>query len=801
MTALEMPKKSVKFAEYYCLKVLKYRYGIICIILSVLLFQGCSSARHVPAGSYLLDKVSLEIEDSTKSVTEQEMMLYVRQQPNHKMLWSTKFRLDIYNMSGKDTTKWWNRWIRKLGEPPVIYDSTLRLSSESQLRKALVNKGYLDAKVTSDTLMDAAKRKAKVTYRLMPGSPHRISSIKYEFPDDTLRNIVMSDSLHFVIREGDPLDKDILEKEQAVITNHLRNKGYYTFVKENVTFVADTTAGSSDVELLVKISDFSNMQGGGAVQSRNHHLRHIIRRVEYITDYDPARMEELATATGIDSVHYKGIEIIYGKDRYLRPSVLYDNCYLHPGEEYKEINVTRTHRALSRLGILKFANIRFVPSGSLGDTEFLDAYILLTPAKSQSVALELEGTHSEGDLGIAASVTYTHRNVGKGSETLTAKFRGAYESVSGNLEGFIHNRYMEYSVEAGVSFPKFKAPLLKESFKRKIQAKTEFNVSLNYQERPEYTRIIGTAGWSYRWSESATSNRHVFTPLDINYVYLPESTNGFINEIAPDNPLLRYSYEDHFIERMGYQFYHTNKRREHLWTRGMQRDVYTIRVNGEIAGNLLFLINSIFTPRRNFHTNPYKVFGIRYSQYFKVDGDFGYIHYFDNRNSIAFHAGIGVGVPYGNSYVLPFEKRFYGGGANGVRGWDVRTLGPGKYRGSNSVSDFIFQCGDIRLLLNAEYRAKLFWVIEGALFIDAGNIWTIRNYPEQPGGCFYFNEFYNEIAAAYGVGIRLDFNYFLLRFDLGMKAHNPAEGAVAWPLVHPKWGRDSSFHFSIGYPF
>lgn len=777
----------------------KFSYIIISVLLVAVLWS-CSSSRHVPDGEFLLDKVSLHVDDSVKGLDEQEMMLYVRQQPNHKMLWSTKLRLDIYNMSGKDSSKWWNRWIRKIGEPPVIYDSLATKTSVDQLRKALVNKGFLEATVTIDTLFDKEKKKATVDYSLHPGIPHRVRSITYEFPDDTLRNLIMGDSIHFTIREGDPLDRELLEKQQMVVVEHLRNRGYYTFAKEYVTFSADTTEGSYDVDLTMRVNEAFSSDGKGE-RTINPHKTHIIRNVEFITDYDPVNMGDLTQVTANDTVRYKDIIILYGDKKYLRPSVLYDNCFFRSGQKYRSIDENRTYKALSRLDILKFINIRFVPAGEIGGVQLMDAFILLTPAKSQSVAFELEGTHSEGDLGVAASLSYTHRNIGRGSETLTGKIRGAYESVSGNLEGLLHNRYMEYSVEVGVAFPKFKAPLLKESFKRKIQANTEFNVSLNYQERPEYTRVIGTAGWSYRWSERYTSNRHVFTPIDINYVYLPESTNDFLNQIAPDNPLLRYSYEDHFIMRMGYQFYHSNKRREHLWTRGIQKDIYTIRINSEIAGNFLFLINSIFTHRNNFHSNPYKVFGIRYSQYFKVDGDFSFVHYFDRRNSIAFHAGVGVGIPYGNSYVLPFEKRFYGGGANGVRGWSVRTLGPGSYHGNNSVSDFIYQCGDIRLMLNAEYRAKLFWVIEGALFLDAGNIWTIRNYPDQPGGVFRFNKFYKQLAAAYGIGIRLDFDYFLIRFDMGMKAHNPAEGADHWPLIHPKWGRDNSFHFSIGYPF
>lgn len=293
----------------------------------------------------------------------------------------------------------------------------------------------------------------------------------------------------------------------------------------------------------------------------------------------------------------------------------------------------------------------------------------------------------------------------------------------------------------------------------------------------------------------------MFTPIDISYVYLPASTNDFIDQIAPDNPLLRYSYEDHFIMRMGFQFYQSNKRRAMNARAPLQKNVTTFRVNTEIAGNFLFALSNIFSKRHNFHEEPYKCFGIRYSQYFRVDGDFTWLHSFDRRNALACHAGVGVGVPYGNSSILPFEKRFYGGGANGVRGWAVRTLGPGRYPATNSQSDFINQCGDIRLNLSVEYRAKLFWVVEAGAFIDAGNIWTIRNYPTQPDGLFRFRSFYKEIAAAYGVGIRLDFNYFLIRFDLGMKAYNPAINQEPWPLIHPKWSRDHAFHFSIGYPF
>ncbi|MDE6329527.1 MAG: BamA/TamA family outer membrane protein [Muribaculaceae bacterium] len=767
----------------------------------LLLGGGCATTRHVADGQYLLDRVKITVDSGNPEVKSDDYIAYLRQQPNHKMLWSAKFRLGIYSLSGKDSTRWWNRWIRKLGEPPVVYDSTLTAKSVRQLQTALVNKGYLAAEAEADTTV-VGKKKMRVEYVLHPGRPHIIRNFTMEIPDSAISAIVMADTARMIISEGNYLDRNELDRQRDLITSRLRNHGYFNFVKENIAFVADTTSGSYDVDLTMMI-DTSALPDSEQAQ-RQAARKYVVRRVICATDYQASATyapRQLRGSRLRDSIDYKGISIFYGNERYLRPSVIYENNFIRPGAPYSEAAIDRTYKAFSRLEILKFINIRFEPVGEEDGVGLLDAYILLTPGKSMSMTAELEGTNSEGDLGVALGLTFAHRNIGKGSETFSAKLRGAYEAIRGNFEGLLHNRYMEYSMDLGLQFPKFKAPFLAENFKRRINASTEIRLSMNFQQRPEYTRIISTAGWAYKWTDRKTGNRHTFTPLDINYVYLPESTNDFINQIAPDNPLLRYSYEDHFIMRMGYRFYHTNKRTPRPWETLRQTDIYTVRVNSEIAGNLLFLFNSIFNHRSNFHENPYKIFGIHYSQYFKVDSDFAYTHIFDTRQSVAARLGFGIGVPYGNSGMLPFEKRFYGGGANGVRGWAVRTLGPGRYHGGNSTIDYMNQCGDIRFIMSAEYRARLFWIVEMGLFVDIGNIWTIRNYAAQPGGMFKFNSFYKELAATYGLGIRLDFDYFLLRFDLGMKAHNPADGVQPWPLIHPRWGRDRAFHFSIGYPF
>lgn len=768
-------------------------------VLLPALFQACSPTRHVPEGSFLLDSVSIDIEDTTGVLSSSTMMAYVRQRPNNRFLHISRLRLGVYNMSGSDSSKWWNKWIRRLGEAPVLYDRSSTLSDSAQLLRAMNNAGYLHSTVGISELADTSARKLRLRYLLNPGRPHVIGSVGYEFPNDTLRELIMKDSARFIVKPGNRLDRNDLESQREWITSRLRNHGYWAFSKEFITFNADTTAGSDDVALTMTVHPPYSAAPDRVGQDT--HRPYVVRDIVVITDFKGNGDGALRDYRAADTVFYKDIEILNDAKAYLRPSVLYENIFLRKGELFSQRDVDNTYAALGRLSILKFIQVRMLPAGRVGDLDLVDAYILLTPDRSQTISLELEGTNSEGDLGVALGVNYSHRNTGRGSELLSFKLRGSYQAINGHLEGFIHNRFLEGGIEGSLTFPKFKAPLLRESFKRKIKASTELHLSLNYQERPEYTRIISTAGWTYRWSEHTARYRYAVTPVDINYVFLPKSTYGFIDQIAPDNPLLRYSYEDHFIMRAGFNFYYTNKRSPSPFRLDNGHDVVTVRAQGETAGNLLFGICRATDPHRNFHENPYKVFGIRYAQYVRADGDFSYLHTFDRRNALACYAGLGIGIPYGNSYVLPFEKRFYGGGANGVRGWDVRTLGPGRYPGKNSVSDFMYQCGDIRLNMSVEYRAKLFWVVESGLFVDLGNIWTIRNYDTQPYGKFAFNSFYKELAAAYGIGLRLDFNYFLVRFDLGMKAHNPAIGEEPWPLIHPEWGRDHSFHFSIGYPF
>ena len=764
------------------------RYAVAAVLVAAL--AACSSTKHVPQGEYLLDKATVDVVDRD-DVAEGELYNFLRQTPNHKVLGFAKLQLATYSLSGRDSTKWYNRWLRRVGQPPVIYDADLTDASCRQLNLALVNRGYLDAVVTADTASTGPK-KMSVHYRITAGEPHRIAVVNYNIPDTAIRRLVMADTAASDIRPGMLLDRNNLDNERGRITRLLRNAGYFNFNREYINFTADTVAGSKLAGLTLNIHAPAQV---AEMQAAARHRKYVVRSVTYmLTDGNEALS---------DTAAYGDVSVVYGRDRYIKPKVLDEMCFIHPGLPYNAADVERTYEALGRLSIVKFINIEMTPAGSLGDFGLLDATIVLSRNKKMSVAVELEGTNSEGDFGFGLGLTYQNRNLARGSELLTAKLRASYEALSGHYDGIINNRYTEFAGEVGITFPKFECPFLSKSFKQRMLASTEFTLSANYQERPEYTRIILGTAWKWKWQQrrNGWQHRNTFDLVDINYVRLPRSTIDFIDQVAPSNPLLRYSYEDHFIMRMGYTYSRTNRRLPSATVNALavQPRVSSLRVSGEIAGNLLYGISKMAGLHRS--DGVYKIFGIQYAQYVKGEIDYTFTRNFNDRNALAVHGGFGIAYPYGNSTMVPFEKRFYAGGANGVRGWGVRTLGPGAYDARNSVTDFINQCGDIRLDLSVEYRAKLFWVLEGALFVDAGNIWTIKNYENQPGGEFRFDSFYKQIAAAYGVGIRLDFTYFLLRLDLGVKAYNPAMNQERWPLIHPKWSRDTNFHFSVGYPF
>jgi hypothetical protein len=389
-------------------------------------------------------------------------------------------------------------------------------------------------------------------------------------------------------------------------------------------------------------------------------------------------------------------------------------------------------------------------------------------------------------------MNYRHRNLFKGSEVFSARIRGAYEALSGMAE-FGQNNYWEIGGEMSLLFPQFLFPFVKEGFRRKIHASTDFRLSYNRQTRPEYERAILSGRWGYTWQNRTNSPaRHAFNLIDMDYLFLPRINSAFLDSL-PD-VTRQYNYIEQFIVSSSYTYTFNNYNPQYR-----QRNTHSLRTSIELAGNVLYSLSNLLQADKD-KNGRYKLFGIEYSQYAKFDLDYSKGIVLDDRNRLAFHLGIGLAFPYGNASKIPFERRYFSGGANSVRGWSVRSLGPGSM--SKDSANFITQAGDIRLDMNLEYRTKLFWKFEMATFADAGNIWTIRPYTEQKNGNFDFARFYREIAFSYGMGLRLDLDFVLLRLDLGFKAYNPQEqGSRHWAISRPNFTDNFAWHFGVGYPF
>lgn len=710
------------------------RYSYIPFSI-LLLTTACSTGKYVQEGEYILDKVAVVSDQSDYNAAP--LSQYVRQKEKPKLF--SLFR---------------NPFSRK----PVIYDTLQARLSCQDLMTAMQNEGYMNAGVSLYT--ETKGKKLKATYLLHPGQPFLIGKVNYDIQDEGIQQLLHLDQpANRQIKPGMRFTVETLDNERKRIASLLSDNGYFRFNKDFIHFTADTIMGRKDIALTLQLRKYKPNNNSPEVG----HTRYLIRDV-------------LFQSNDSDRIH-------------LRKQVLLNATAIKEGRPYDASALQRTYNNFARLQAVKYTNIKFT---EVPDTNLLDCHIQISTNKPSTISFQPEGTNTAGDLGAAASITYTNRNLFHGSEQLSIEFRGAYEAITG-LEGYQDQNYTEFSVETKLVFPRFLAPFLSKSFRRRQTASSEWAISWDFQNRPEFHRRVFSSAWRYRWSEPKHHLNYRFDLLDLNYVYMPWISSTFKRDYLDNaenrNAILRYNYEDIFIMKTGFTVSYTD-------------GVDAVRANFESAGNLLNGVSKGF----GFKTNSqgqHTLFNIAYAQYVKFDFDYTHLFQFDKRNALALHAGLGVAYPYGNSTVLPFEKRYFSGGANSVRGWSVRELGPGKFKGTDGRIDFINQTGDVKLDLNAEYRSSLFWKLQGALFIDAGNIWTLRNYAEQPGGQFKFTEFYKQIAASYGMGLRLNFDYFILRFDVGMKAINPAYESEKehWSIFHPKLSRDFDFHFAVGLPF
>lgn len=780
---------------------------IAVVIAALSLLTGCSSTKYVPDNQYLLDKVVITSDD--KDFKEADLRDYLHQRPNFKAFGLIKWQLYLYNWSGKNDKSWVNKQLRRMGEAPVVLDTMLVEQSADELERFLVNKGYIHADVTTriDTLRH---KKAVVTYMLHPNTPYRIRNYQTAISDPVIDSIAhippkkrnwlsnmfkpSNEDYVSLVKEGNPFDRDLLDLERSRVTKLVRREGYYAFNKDHLAYMADSAFNQNAVDLEMYLKPYRRLKEDGSVKEEAHRP-YYINKVTVVADYDPLKSELENSMSLRDTMKAGDIYVVYANRRFIRPSALARSVYLAPGKQYDESNVEQTYSSFARLRALKNINIRFRELEE-NDSLKLDCSILAAPTKLQGFGVELEGTHSAGDLGFASSVNYQHRNLFRRSETFSFKVRGAYEAL-GSSKSSIDGNYWEFGAETGLMFPRFVFPFVSESFKRRMKATTEFKIGYSFQTRPEYQRTILSGGWSYIWQDRLnTQSRHVFKLVDIDYVHLPKIDKAFADSLPESTR--QYNFTDQFVLGIGYTYTFNN-----YVPQNKNRNTHSLRVSVEMAGNLLYGFSKVLGAHKN-DKGSYSLFGIPYAQFTKVDVDFSKNVALDAKNRVAYRIGVGVGYPYGNMTKLPFERSYFSGGANSVRGWSVRSLGPGSM-GLEYARSFADQVGDIRLDMNLEYRTKLFWKFEMAAYVDAGNIWTFHEDASHPKANFDFSRFYKEIAFSYGLGLRADFNFFVLRFDTGMKAYDPQQrGGKKWAIKNPNFNsRTGNFawHFAVGYPF
>lgn len=765
-------------------------YAPVKYILMVFLLAGfasCAVTKKVPEGSYLLNKV--KIESDAKGITESSLRPYLRQKPNSSMLLVGRVKLKAYNAPDNDST-WLNRQLLKFGEAPVLYSDRLAGISIEQIRLQLGNKGYLNAEV--DTIVEKKNKKANVTFHIKANDPYVIRHFGDTIAsvDSTIYKLLESRRRLDMVKEGDVFDLEVLEDKRVDVVTMLRNTGYYNFLKENIYYLADTTVGNNQVDLTLGLNNPTDT---------THHPRYYFRNIVVNNGIEQSLLRDSSRHYLLDTVQYRDIKVVSERNKFLVPKAIYYNTFIRPGRIYSDRLLERTYSSLNRLGSVSQTNISLTPVMQ-NDTNYIDTNISIFPGNLHFMQFGVDGTNSAGDLGIASDVTYEHKNIFKGGETLRLKVNAAYEFVaSSDSANFADKGYYEYGAEAFLNIPQLLLPWMMKGLRDQPSASTEFSVGINFQKRSEYLRQFFNLSSRFQWSRLNWQLTNVVNPLDITYVRMPWMSQRFADAYMNDsiNPILKASYEEQLIARTAYTVSYSNV----SLNRVPPIMPYRIRASVEVAGYLPRLIASLGGTKQN-ESGRYTLMGLPYAEYVKGDIDFAPSYRIDDENTLAGHISIGVALPYGNSLALPFEKRYYGGGANSVRGWSTRSLGPGTYNNERAGYDFANKTGDIKIDFSVEYRHKLTKMFELATFIDAGNIWTIKDYQSQPGGYFQFSTFYKEIAAAYGAGFRIDLDFLLLRVDMGMKAFNPAlQGKDRWSVIKPRIGRDFAFHFAIGYPF
>ncbi len=766
----------------------------LLIILLIYAISSCSPTRHLEKGQIHLTANKVKITKPVKGISADDLKSLIEQKPNSKTLNIVSFKLWLHNIN------------KKWGEAPVIFDEGMVADSKEKITRYLNNNGYFNSRITFNPVHHKRnKKKLKAEYIVTLSDPYHLKSLQYEIPDDSIKTLYFMDTVHSVLHTGQIYNAALFDKERDRIVSELKDNGYFGFDKSFITYTIDSALNSRQMEVTLNIKNIVLPPNApGEMPKEIRHKVYYINDIIVYPDYkvflsDTAKNDTLIVIPKVQtkSNPYK---FIYDPPLKVKPSVISRSIFFESGKKYNATDARQTFEKLNNLRMYKYIALDYAEVKNNPNTDslknYLDCTMKLTRNPVNAYSAEAQGTNSGGDLGLGGYLTYQNRNIFRGAEILDVRLKLAVEAQNRGLSDpendntyFFFFNTLEYGIDARLEIPKFLAPVPQSRFSRYFRPTTNINAGYNFQDRREYLRIITNLSFGYEWSMSKFK-KHILTPLDLNLIKV-NTTAAFDSILQEESQRFRDQYTDKVIFASRYTYIYNNQQINKT------RNYQFFRWDIESSGLLLNMaVNASGQPKNEegFKT----IFGIRYSQYAKTNVDFRYYIPIKDEHSLAFRTFMGIAVPYGNSIDIPFEKGFYGGGSNGLRAWQLRYLGPGAYPNTNPN---IERVGDFQLEGNFEYRFPMYKVLYGALFFDIGNIWMWNSSETFPQGKFNVNTFLGELAMDAGLGLRLNFSYFIFRVDIAQRITDPAfDPGQRFVIGKYKWF-NPIFNLGIGYPF
>jgi hypothetical protein len=758
----------------------------VMVALLAWLVSACNPTKRLDDGEYLLNKNIIDVD---RNDVKEELLPVLRQKPNRRLLGILRFHLGVYTMfdHGKDSK--FKNWMKNtIGEEPVILDTILTSRSTQQLQQYLINDGYFNNTVSDTTIYKRKKKKARVEYTVTTGKRYGIRNIDYTISDPVVRQLVLKDSSSFILKKGAPFNASGFQKERERIVNLLADAGYYDFNQQFISFNVDSALNSYqvDVELVISNPD--------PADSTLLHKQYMIDNIFIRTDYDPIEVESSVPIDTIQDLGYHFLKTDDGKPKFKHQAIV-ARFFIEENKKYSITDVKKTYRGLTSLENFRFVNIRFEPDSSAPEGHNgLNSFISLTPLPKQDYTVELEGTHNGGNFGVGANFSYRNKNVFRGMEQFEFRLRGVMEtlpnfvdSTESRVRPFDFNTY-EFGPELNIRIPRMLWPFRRNKSKLEDPV-TLFSISYNYQLRPEFKKNSSILSTGLEYTESKYK-KHFIYPAEFNYSQV-DLTNAFRDKLLDTgDPLLLLYYRSYLITNGRYSFVFNNQDPK------VRKNFSYLRFNVEIAGNSLRLADLI-TNSDYSNDSSYQVLNTNYAQYVRPEVEYRYYHNLTSNSQFVYRAYGGLGYAYLNSDFVPYEKVFYSGGANELRAFNARKVGPGSYRDTLNFEQF----GDIKFNANVEYRFDLVRKLKGAFFLDAGNVWFRESIPNRPGGQFELENILPELALGTGIGIRFDFTFFIFRIDGGIPLRDPSrDEGDRWVIDGIKFNT-VIYNFGIGYPF